>query len=95
MVHHDLRVEWIRQRVSAGFNLSKCPECFDELLSREDGEEERKIIQFLDVVPEDSPSYILFFKSVTEEEIEKVPVGKCGTVRLSSVMFLLYVITYR
>ncbi|KAM4590913.1 dynein axonemal heavy chain 10 isoform 1-T1 [Odontesthes bonariensis] len=79
MLHHDLRLEWIRRRVSAGFNLSKCPECFDELLSREDGEEERKIIQFLDVVPEESPSYILFFKSVTEEEIEvKVPLEKKG-----------------
>ncbi|CAG5923186.1 unnamed protein product [Menidia menidia] len=83
MVHNDLRVEWIRQRVSAGFNLSKCPECFDELLSRDGGEGKRKIIQFLDVVPEDSPTYILFYKNIREKEIEiKVPIewgdGRCS-----------------
>ncbi|XP_069379878.1 dynein axonemal heavy chain 10 isoform X1 [Paralichthys olivaceus] len=71
MVHDDLRVEWLRQRVSAGFNLSKCPECFDELLSRGDGEEEQKIIRYLNVVSEeDSPSCLLFFKTIREEEVE-------------------------
>ncbi|XP_041853005.1 dynein heavy chain 10, axonemal [Melanotaenia boesemani] len=74
MSHNDLRVEWIRQRVSAGFNLRKCPESFDELLRRGDGKEERKIIQFLDDVPEDPPSYLLFYKTVREEEVEvKIP----------------------
>lgn len=78
MVHDDLRVEWIRQRVSAGFNLRKCPDCFDELLSRRDGEEEEKIIRYLNFVSEeDSPSCLLFFKTVREEEREvQVPVGK-------------------
>lgn len=78
MVHDDLRVEWIRQRVSAGFNLRKCPDCFDELLSRRDGEEEEKIIRYLNFVSEeDSPSCLLFFKTVREEEREvEVPVGK-------------------
>ncbi|KAK2902109.1 hypothetical protein Q8A73_011855 [Channa argus] len=76
MVHDDLRVEWIRQRVSAGFNLSGCPNCFDELLSRGDGEEEQDIIRFLNVVSEeDSSSCLLFFKTIREEEIEvKIPV---------------------
>lgn len=78
MVHDDLRVEWIRQRVSAGFNLRKCPDCFDELLSRRDGEEEEKIIRYLNFVSEeDSPSCLLFFKTVREEEREvEVPVEK-------------------
>ncbi len=71
MVHDDLRVEWIRQRVSAGFNLPGCPDCFDELLSRQDGEEEEKIIRYLNVVSdEDSPSCLLFFKTIREEEVE-------------------------
>ncbi|KAG7244084.1 hypothetical protein INR49_006246 [Caranx melampygus] len=76
MVHDDLRVEWIRQRVSAGFVLPDCPNCFDELLSLKDGEQEQKIIQYLNVVSdEDSPSCLLFFKTIREEEIEvEVPV---------------------
>lgn len=80
MVHDDLRVEWVRQRVTAGFNLFDCPECFDELLSREDGDEEDKIVRFLNVIADDdSPSCLLFFKTGREEEIEiqvEIPVGK-------------------
>lgn len=85
MVHDDLRVEWIRQCVSAGFNLPDGPNCFDELLSRRDGEEEEKIIHFLNVVSEeDSPSCLLFFKTIREEEIEvEIPVGKLAKVCLS------------
>ncbi|XP_055367956.1 dynein axonemal heavy chain 10-like [Betta splendens] len=71
MVHNDLRVEWIRRGVSAGFNLSGGPNCFDELLSRRDGEEEEKILRFLNFVSEDdSPSCLLFFKTFREEQIE-------------------------
>ncbi|KAK5620023.1 Dynein heavy chain 10, axonemal [Crenichthys baileyi] len=75
MVHEDLRVEWIRQKVTAGFVLAKFPECFDKLLSREDGEEEEKIIRFLNFVSdEDSTSCLLFFKTIREEEVDvKVP----------------------
>ncbi|KAM4746443.1 dynein axonemal heavy chain 10 [Anableps anableps] len=78
MVHDDLRVEWIRQKVTAGFSLRKYPECFDELLRREDGEEEDKIIYFLDFESdEDSSSCLLFFKIVREELVEtKVPLKK-------------------
>ncbi|XP_060895064.1 dynein axonemal heavy chain 10 [Labrus mixtus] len=76
MVHDDLRVEWIRQRVSAGFRLPEGSNCFDELLSREDGEEEEKIIRYLNVVSdEDSPSCLVFFKTIREEETEvQIPV---------------------
>lgn len=78
MVHNDLRVEWIRRGVSAGFSLSGCPGCFDELLSRSDGEEEQKIIRFLNFVSEeDSPSCLLFFKTTREEETEiEISLGK-------------------
>ncbi|XP_062273833.1 dynein axonemal heavy chain 10 [Scomber scombrus] len=76
MVHDDLRVEWIRQRVCAAFNLEL--NYFDELLSRGDGEEEEKVIRYLNVVSEkDSPSCLLFFKSTREEEVEvEIPVGR-------------------
>ena len=92
MPHDDLRVEWIRQRVSAGFVLAKCPECFDELLLREDGEEEKKIIRYLDETSvDDSPSCLMFFKSFREENIEiEVPLGKCYLVGFGFYFFIFY-----
>ncbi len=51
--------------------------CFEELLSRGDGEEEQKIIHFLNVVTgEEAPSALFFFKNIREEEVEvTIPVG--------------------
>ncbi|XP_033947329.1 dynein axonemal heavy chain 10 [Pseudochaenichthys georgianus] len=69
--YDDLRVEWIRQCVTAGFVLPENPNPFDELLGRGDGEQEEDILRFLDFVSdENSPSCLLFFKTVREEEIE-------------------------
>lgn len=78
MVHDDVRVEWIQQCVSAGFNLPEESHCVEELLGRGDGEEEDKITRYLNVVSEeDSPLCLLFFKTIREEEIEvEIPVGK-------------------
>uniref|UniRef100_A0A674DLM6 Dynein axonemal heavy chain 10 n=1 Tax=Salmo trutta TaxID=8032 RepID=A0A674DLM6_SALTR len=72
----DPRVEWIRNRVCSCFYLPE-PGCFEELLSRGDGEEEQKIIRFLnEVTEEESSSTLLFFKGVNEEEIEvEIPIG--------------------
>ncbi|XP_063753564.1 dynein axonemal heavy chain 10 [Eleginops maclovinus] len=74
--YDDLRVEWIRQCVTAGFVLPEHPNTFDELLGRE--EEAEKVLRFLDFVSEeDSPSCLLFFKTVKEEEIEvKIPLER-------------------
>lgn len=70
MVHDDLRVEWIRQRVCAGFHLGQSL-CFEELLGRDDGRDEELIIGFLNVVSqEDRPLCLLFFKRVAEEDVE-------------------------
>lgn len=77
MVHDDVRVEWIRRCVSAGFNLPDDSKCFDELLERGDGEEGDKMTRFLNSVQEQCPSCLLFFKTTREEEIEvETPVGK-------------------
>lgn len=72
----DPRVEWIRNRVCCCFYLPE-PGCFEELLSRGDGEEGQKIIRFLnEVTEEESASTLLFFKGVNEEEIEvEIPIG--------------------
>lgn len=78
MVYDDLRVEWVKRCVSAGFNLTDC-DCFDELLSRNDGEAEEKIIRYLNLVTdEDSSICLMFFLTITEEEteIEDIFVGK-------------------
>lgn len=83
MVHDDLRVEWIRQRVCAGFQLQQSP-CFEELLCRDDGRDEELIISFLNVVSqEDRPLCLLLFKTVTEEDVEL-------KVSLSKLMSLLW-----
>ncbi len=51
--------------------------CFEELLSRGDGEDEQKIMHFLNVVSgEEAPSALFFFKNIREEEVEvEIPVG--------------------
>lgn len=78
MAHHDLRVEWVKQRVCAGFRLTDC-DCFDQLLSRDDGEAEDKVTRYLNVVVEE-PSWacLVFFLDLSETEDEHVSVGEAG-----------------
>lgn len=73
----DPRVEWIRQRVCSAFCLTDTS-CFEDLLGRGDGEDGQKIIRFLnEVTEEESPSTLLFFKQIREEEVEiPIPIGK-------------------
>lgn len=97
MVHDDLRVEWILQRVIAGFDLYDRPECLEELLNRGDGQEEEKMIRYLNLVSEEeSPSCLLFFKAIREEEIEvKIPVGKvvlCVDIPIKDIVVSPFVI---
>uniref|UniRef100_H2LCS2 Dynein axonemal heavy chain 10 n=1 Tax=Oryzias latipes TaxID=8090 RepID=H2LCS2_ORYLA len=82
MAENDPRLQWIRDRVSAGFHLSKHPECLDELLHRDDGKEKDKILHYLnDVSNTDSQSFLLFFKTVREKEIEvKLPLTEVEVV---------------
>ncbi|TRY94050.1 hypothetical protein DNTS_011956 [Danionella cerebrum] len=70
MAHNDPRVEWIKNVVSLMFNLPDSG-CFDDLISRGDGVEGQKILNFLKTVTEDeAPSALFFFKNIREEEIE-------------------------
>ncbi|XP_030648846.1 dynein heavy chain 10, axonemal [Chanos chanos] len=72
MALDDPRVIWIRNRVCSSFYLPDL-KCFEELLGRGDGEEEQKIIHFLNVVTEEeTTSTLLFFKGIREEEVEVV-----------------------
>ncbi|XP_078277210.1 LOW QUALITY PROTEIN: dynein axonemal heavy chain 10 [Rhinoraja longicauda] len=68
----DPRLEWLRDRVLQALGLTD-PDCFEELLNRDDGLHELVILRFLnDTHTEDCPSALLFFcgsRSV-EEELE-------------------------
>ncbi|MGH0156714.1 UNVERIFIED_CONTAM: hypothetical protein FKN15_032047 [Acipenser sinensis] len=66
----DPRVEWIRDRVCRSFYLPDAG-CFEELLSRGEGEQEQKILGFLNnTTTEETASALLFFKTIREEQIE-------------------------
>ncbi|XP_053336632.1 dynein axonemal heavy chain 10 [Clarias gariepinus] len=68
----DARLQWIRERVHASLQLHE-PGCFEELLRRGDGEEKRKILQFLNQVSEEeSTSVLLFYKKIHKEEVELI-----------------------
>lgn len=89
MAHDDLRVEWLKRCVSAGFDLTDC-DCFDELLSRNDGEAEEKIIRYLNVVTdEDSSICLMFFLTITEEEteIDDIFPGKFRVIKVLKIWF--------
>ncbi|XP_073442216.1 dynein axonemal heavy chain 10 [Dendrobates tinctorius] len=66
----DPRLEWIRDRVICGFGLTD-PNCFEELLNRNDGEDEVKLLRFLNesTEEEEGASALLFFKSSRREEL--------------------------
>ncbi|XP_072367150.1 dynein axonemal heavy chain 10 isoform X2 [Scyliorhinus torazame] len=66
----DPRLEWIRDRVYEAFAISE-PDCFEELINREDGMQELVILKFLnDTHSEDSSSALLFFQGTHTEEQE-------------------------
>ncbi|XP_064619187.1 dynein axonemal heavy chain 10-like isoform X2 [Lineus longissimus] len=65
----DPRIEWIRDRVYLALDIED-PEVFDELLNRDDGISEREVAAFLNDNPEETPSALLFYKNVVEEEEE-------------------------
>ncbi|CAH2295752.1 dynein heavy chain 10, axonemal [Pelobates cultripes] len=70
MALDDPRLEWIRDRVYGAFGLSD-PACFEELLNRNDGQHEGKLLKFLnETSAEEGASTLLFFKRVREEEVE-------------------------
>uniref|UniRef100_A0A8C8G323 AAA+ ATPase domain-containing protein n=1 Tax=Oncorhynchus tshawytscha TaxID=74940 RepID=A0A8C8G323_ONCTS len=91
----DPRVEWIRNRVYSCFYLPE-PGCFEELLSRGDGEEEQKIIRFLnEVTEEESASTLLFFKGVNEEEIEvEIPIEKAFKTLFNVSFIYFYILMF-
>ncbi|PVD32839.1 hypothetical protein C0Q70_08286 [Pomacea canaliculata] len=65
----DPRIEWIRNRVYQALDIQEI-EIFEELLERDDGEAERRLLKFLNDTPEESESSILLYKIIREEEEE-------------------------
>lgn len=66
----DLRVQWIRDRVYTALDLTD-PLLFEELLSRDDGEAEDRILHFLnETSEEEGASTLFFYRKVVPEEVE-------------------------
>ncbi|XP_069071115.1 dynein axonemal heavy chain 10 [Pleurodeles waltl] len=66
----DLRVQWLRDRVYAAFSLSD-PTCFEDLVNRDDGENEQRILNFLsEPSTEEQAISLLFYRTVLEEQVE-------------------------
>lgn len=66
----DLRVLWVRDRVYTALGLTD-PQLFEELLSRDDGEAEDRILHFLNRTSEEEAAATLFFyRTVVPEEVE-------------------------
>lgn len=66
----DLRVLWMRDRVYTAFDLSN-PMLFEEMLSRDDGEAEDRILHFLNhSSDEDNASALFFYRVLVPEEVE-------------------------
>ena len=71
----DPRIEWIRDKVFLALDIAE-GEVFDDMLNRDDGENEREIAKFLNETPEEHTAALLFYKIEREEE-EEVEV-ECG-----------------
>ncbi|XP_078523750.1 dynein axonemal heavy chain 10 isoform X2 [Lissotriton helveticus] len=66
----DRRVQWLRDRVYAAFSLSD-PTCFEDLLTRNDGKNEQRILEFLEESsPEEQAITLLFYRTVQKEQVE-------------------------
>nr|XP_039267660.1 dynein heavy chain 10, axonemal-like [Styela clava] len=66
----DPRVEWIMNKIYLGLGI-KNPEVFEDLLSREDGNNELKILHFFNASSnEEGTSTLLFYKRTIEDEEE-------------------------
>jgi len=72
----DLRVEWLRNRVYDALDVHQ-KDAFQELLTRDNGNAELMITEYLDEITEDTHRPLIFYKLVLERE-EDVEV-ECGT----------------
>ena len=82
----DPRIEWIRDRVYHGLDITDT-EIFEELLNREDGESERALAKFLNETPKEDESSLLFYKELREEE-EEVEI-ECGMILYLSIIIII------
>lgn len=65
----DIRYQWIRDKVFASLNIEE-PEVFEEFITRNEGENEKAIANFMNQTEEDDDSALIFYKELKEEEIE-------------------------
>lgn len=86
----DLRFVWLRDKVYSALDI-KDPEVFEEFISREDGESEMKLAQFLNQTEEDEDYALIFFKEIKEEEIE-IQVELCNIILIFKKKIKLFLL---
>uniref|UniRef100_A0A8C4TE89 Dynein axonemal heavy chain 10 n=1 Tax=Erpetoichthys calabaricus TaxID=27687 RepID=A0A8C4TE89_ERPCA len=80
----DLRLEWIRQRICGSLHSVDSP-CFEELLSRDNGEHEQRILRFLNETSEESKLSLLYFVKSVREELIEVEVPPATSLQVDEV----------
>lgn len=72
----DVRIEWMKNKVYLGLGIDD-PLVFDDLLIRDDAQNEDEIKRFLNVTPNENTSSLIFYTLTRVEEIEvEVEIGK-------------------
>ena len=66
----DLRISWMKERVVVGLNLPE-DRVFHELLSRENGQPHKLLMEALDQTNRVSPGALIFYSLVSEVEREE------------------------
>ena len=89
----DPRLEWMINKLTLGLNI-KSPDVFEDLLSREDGNNELKMLHFFNLSTQEEGTHtLLFYKQTIEEEEEvEVEYSECVSIEGSLLFFwsLLY-----
>ena len=71
----DVRIEWMKNKVYLGLGIED-PLIFDDLLTRDDGQNEDEINGFLNATPNENTSSLIFYTLTRVEEIEvEVEIG--------------------
>ena len=68
---HDARIAWIQTRVYLGLDIKSHEiEWFEAFLERDNGDEGRRLLKFLNDPPTEHNDTLLFYKQIRQEERE-------------------------
>lgn len=75
----DPRLEWMINKISLGLDI-KSQDVFEDILSREDGNNELKMLHFFNMSTQEEGTLTLLFYKQTIQEEEEVEVEYCKSV---------------